>query len=108
LVGTHFERTDVSCGDRVRACNGPGAASTINGGEFHRDRIMLREWDLWYFIAPRMSVGLNVLWYDASNLRAGFNQAANNLGICNRIGATTTSTCRTGIGGNWTDAMLNW
>ena len=32
-------------------------------------RILLREWDLWYFIAPRMSVGGSVLWYDASNLR---------------------------------------
>ena len=36
LVGTHFERTDVSCTDALR-CSG------INGGEFHRDRFLLRE-----------------------------------------------------------------
>ena len=52
LVGTHFERVDMSCttGDR---CSG------INSGDFHRSRILLREWDLWYVIAPRMNVGVN-------------------------------------------------
>jgi len=29
-------------------------------------------------IAPRMNVGLNVLWYDATNLRNSRNQAAHN------------------------------
>src|SRR4029450_5664892 len=48
LFGPHFERTDVSCTTAAR-CSG------INGGQFHRDRILLREWDLFYFIAPRMS-----------------------------------------------------
>ena len=106
LVGTHFERSDLSCGDRVRPCN-TGTVSTINGGQFHRDRILLREWDLWYFIAPRMSAGVNVLWYDASNLRNEFNQAGNNLGLCSHTGGATTN-CRSGFGGNWTDVMLNW
>lgn len=74
--------------------------------QFHRNRILLREWDLWYFVAPRMSVGINVLWYDASNLRNDVNQAGQNLGICKRILATTN--CRSGIGGDWTDVLLNW
>ncbi len=104
LVGTHFERVNMSCGDRVR--NG---GSGCNNGEYHRERVLLREWDLWYFMAPRMSMGVNLLWYDASNLRNGFNQAGNNLGLCNRIAPTSTTTnCRTGFGGDWLDVMLNW
>ncbi len=110
LVGTHFERADISVD-----CNGssgiPCSAVVASGGssllnQFHRNRILLREWDLWYFIAPRMSVGVNVLWYDASNLRNGRNQAAHNLGICDT--PVTGSNCRTGIGGDWTDVFLNW
>jgi len=97
LVGTHFERNDVSCETAARC-------ATINGGEFHRDRIMLREWDLWYFIATRMSVGIGVLWYDASNLRTGNGNAGNNLGV---FPTNCGLACR-GRGGNWTDTMLNW
>ncbi|MGH7875864.1 MAG: hypothetical protein ACREQO_27045, partial [Candidatus Binatia bacterium] len=67
LVGTHFERVDMSCTDAA-LCAG------INSGDFHRSRVLLREWDLWYFIAPRMSVGTSFLWYDASNLRNARNQ----------------------------------
>ena len=72
LIGTHFERVDMAVD-----CNGssgiPCAATGIGGHitQFHRNRILLREWDIWYFIAPRMSVGVNTLWYDASNLRNG-------------------------------------
>jgi hypothetical protein len=103
LIGTHFERVDISCGDRSRPCS-----NNINGGEFHRNRILLREWDLWYFIAPRMSTGINVLWYDAANLRSTNNQAGMNLGLCHRIGNTTATNCRPGFGGDWVDVMLNW
>ena len=95
LFGTHFERTDVSCTSADR-CSG------INGGQFHRSRILLREWDLFYFIAPRMSIGTSVLWYDASNLRVGRNQACHNLGVCD------DGSGRTGRGGDWVDVMLNW
>jgi hypothetical protein len=95
LFGTHFERTDVSCTTAARC-------SSINGGQFHRDRILLREWDLFYFIAPRMSIGTHVLWYDASNLRQGRNQAAHNLGVC------SNADCRPGKGGDWLDVMLNY
>jgi hypothetical protein len=103
LTGTHFERVDMSCGERLRSCG------AINSGQFRRERVLLREWDLWYFIAPRMSMGVNVLWYDASNLRNGFNQEGNNLGICNRLaGLTTVTNCRSGVGGDWVDVMLNW
>jgi hypothetical protein len=95
LIGTHFERVDMSCETAAR-CAG------INGGQFHRNRILLREWDLWYFIAPRMSVGTSFLWYDAANLRQGANQAAHNLGVCKN------ANCRPGAGGDWLDVHLNW
>jgi hypothetical protein len=105
LWGTHFERVDVS-----RDCNGTtGIPCGTNGhmGQFHRNRILLREWDLWYFIAPRMSVGTSVLWYDASNLDNRVGQAGYNLDLCSKTGATTTS-CRPGKGGEWVDVFLNW
>ena len=98
LVGTHFERVDMSCTIQQK-CAG------INGGQFHRNRILLREWDIWYFIAPRMSVGVNWLWYDVSNLRNGLNQAAHNLGVCKN---PLPATCRSGTGGNWRDIFVNW
>jgi hypothetical protein len=102
LVGTHFERTDVACSNAARC-------SSINAGQFHRDRILLREWDLYYFIAPRMSVGADILWYDASNLRNDYNQAGYNLGLCKRVSASSTTTnCRSGFDGSWTDVMLNF
>ena len=100
LIGTHFERVDMSC-TTAALC------ASINGGQYHRERVMLREWDLWYFIAPRMSVGGSILWYDASNLRSTRNQAAHNLGICSS-GKIASGGCRVGIGGDWVDANLNW
>jgi hypothetical protein len=101
LVGTHFERTDVSIG-----CNGSTGLDCADFGghipQFHRNRILLREWDLWYFVAPRMSIGTSVLWYDAANLRVGNNQACDNLGICKQGNG------RFGKGGDWVDVFLNW
>jgi hypothetical protein len=94
LVGTHFERTDVSC-DPPRCPTGAGAPGTLS--QFHRDAIILREWDLWYFIAPRMSIGGSLLWYDASNLTTTVQR---NLGIRHNG--------RVGGGGQWTDGNLNW
>jgi hypothetical protein len=105
LDRTHFERTDVSVG-----CNGGTGIpcpATLNSGDFHRSRILLREWDLWYFVAPRMSVGASVLWYDASNLENARNQPAHNIGICSS-GKIASGGCRNGIGGDWVDVFLNW
>jgi hypothetical protein len=100
LAGYHFERVDQSIG-----CNGSTGIACTGGhlAQFHRNRIILNEWDLWYFVAPRMSIGGSVLWYDASNLRNGANQAAHNLGICKN-----PANCRAGIGGDWVDVFLNW
>jgi hypothetical protein len=89
-VGTHFERTDISC-------DIPRCPTNINGGQFHRGTYIIREWDLWYFIAPRMSIGGSLLWYDASNLTTTVQK---NLGV-NKNG-------RAGGGGNWLDGSLNW
>jgi hypothetical protein len=106
LAGYHWERVDVELG-----CNGnTGIPCAGFGGhipQFHRNRIILNEWDLWYFIRPRMSVGMNVLWYDASNLDNRRNQAAHNLDVCGSNGVTTVN-CRVGKGGDWVDVFFNW
>jgi hypothetical protein len=107
LLGTHFERVDMEVG-----CNGNTGISCAGLGghlpQFHRNRILLREADLWYFLAPRMSIGLSWLWYDASNLRNGNNQAAHNLGVCDTPNTTPATGCRNGKGGDWMDLHLNW
>jgi len=102
LFGTHFERANASC-EGGAFCR----SAAVNSGDFHRTRILLREWDLYYFIAPRMSIGFDVLWYDASNLRNGLNQEAHDLEVCSarRI---RTGGCRNGISGDWVDISLNW
>lgn len=91
LVGYHFERNDLEC-------------NTCTGGhfsQFHRNRIILNEWGIAYFFAPRMSVLANVLWYNASNLRVGAGNACANLGVCNSSGAG-----RSGRGGEWVDGSI--
>ena len=89
------------------SCTIGSRCSSINSGDFHRISVLLREWDLWYFIAPRMSVGVSVLWYDSSNLRNGRNQEAHDLGIC-KTSDLGTGRCRNGIGGDWVDVFLGW
>ena len=109
LIGTHFERAEINID-----CNGssgiPCSATGIGGNitQFHRNRVLLREWDLWYFIAPRMSTGINILWYDASNLDNRVGQAGYNLGKCDKINGGATTDCRSGKGGDWVDVMFNW
>ena len=90
LFGTHFERNSMRCNN----------CPAINGGQFHRERVLLREWDLWYFIAPSMSVGVNWIWYDASNLTNGNGGAQDQ--IFNKQNA------RSGAGGDWMNVILNW
>jgi hypothetical protein len=90
LLGTHFERNDVEC-------SVPRCPTTINAGQFHRGTYLVREWDIFYFLAPRMSVGAHFLWYDASNLTT---QVQRNLGV--------SKNGRPGGGGEWTDWNLNF
>jgi hypothetical protein len=97
LLGYHFERNDVSVG-----CNG-NTGITCAGGhlpQFHRNRVIVNEWGVAYFFAPRMSLLGTVYWYDASNLRVGRNQACHNLGICD------DGAGRTGRGGDWVDGSI--
>jgi hypothetical protein len=107
LLGTHFERTDVSC---------PSALQCNNGGQFNRSQILLREWDLWYFLAPSMSVGLNWLWYDASNVLVadtgtgasgiqGSNNVSRNLGCKSSHQHTLEAS---GRGCDWLDFFIGW
>jgi hypothetical protein len=93
LFGTHFERNQVWC-ERTS----PGCLAT-NGGQYHRNTVLVREWDLWYFVAPSMSMGAHFIWYDAKNLRTGQGQPHE--AIFNRTG-------RPGQGGDWVNVILNW
>jgi hypothetical protein len=99
LFGTHFERTDVSCAPL--GGGGPGAGGCDVSGEFNRNRILLREWDLWYFLANRMSIGVNFEWYDASNVPS--NNVQRNLGC-----VKNNNNAKAGKGCNWADVILNW
>ncbi len=98
LLGYHFERNDASCVLKgvVGGCSGGGGSSTLN--DFNRITVRLNEWDIWYVLAPRMSIGANVLWYDASNLTAS---AAKNLGV-------RDNTTDPGKGGDWVDISVTW
>ena len=85
LVGYSFERNDLSC-------------DTCTGGhfsQFHRNRIILNQWGIAYFFAPRMSVLTNLLWYDASNLPS---TARTNLGFGSRDPRK---------GGDWLDGLIS-
>lgn len=75
VFGVHFERTDVSC----------QRSNCAAGGQFSRNRIRLLEWDLWYFLPNRISVGGTLLSYDVSNLRSGRNEPQESLG-CSSLG----------------------
>ena len=109
LLGTHFERTDVSCPSPASCNNG----TFLGRPQFSRDRILLREWDIWYFLAPRMSVGTTVGWWDASNLRQattlGGIQA--NTNVARNLGCVSShqhTLERVGAGCNWTDVNITW
>ncbi len=95
LVGYHFERSDYSCG-HTRPL-----AMCAEGAQYSRNRILLREWDAWYFLTNRMSLGVGWLWYDASNLRAnatsGTSQVGENLGVFR----VRCGTACAGKGGDW-------
>jgi hypothetical protein len=100
LLGQHFERTNVDC----------GAPLACTGGQFGGNRVLLREWDLWYVLMPRMSVGAAWLWYDAANLRAGVNQSGSNLNVFSQrcpSGVGVVGTCA-GRGGDWLDFSITW
>src|SRR5438093_13451305 len=85
------------------------------GAQFNRDRILLREWNIWYFLMNRMSVGATVAWYDASNIRqalAGATAAATQTNIqaatnvARNLGCTSShqkTINRPGSDCNWTD-----
>jgi hypothetical protein len=66
-------------------------------GTFNRNTVLVREWDVWYFLMSRASIGISWLWYDATNLPA---LAQKNLGI--------RGTPVAGKGGDWVDMRLDF
>ena len=100
LLGQHFERTDVDC----------GAPLACAGGQFGRNRVLVREWDIWYVLMSRMSIGAAWLWYDAANLRAGSGNAGPNLNVFSQRCSSTVGAVGTcaGKGGDWVDFSVTW
>ena len=96
LLGYHFERNDASCVLKGT----PGGCSGGTTGDFNRINVRLNEWGIWHFIMPRMSIGANLLWYNASNLTAS---AARNLGVWSGNGSWDP-----GKGGDWVDGSITW
>ena len=58
LMGFNFARADASC----------GVPNCANGSQFSRNYITQREWDLWYWIRPGISVGTWYNWWRAANV----------------------------------------
>ena len=98
MFGTHFERNDVTCNAGNRHNTDCGEV----GQGFARNTVLVREWDLWYFLMNRMSIGVSWLWYDAANLRVEARKALG-LGSTKPPGKPNP-----GKGGDWLDVHLNW
>jgi hypothetical protein len=98
LFGTHFERNSVDCNagggmnNSAKGCGGNGF------GGFNRNVVLLREWDVWYFLMNQVSVGISWIWYDAKNMPAA---ARHN--ILGKDAADESTK-----GGDWLDVNLNF
>jgi hypothetical protein len=116
LFGTHFERNDVDCnsgggrnfagvgcGVSLNQSFGSPATTVVGAPGFNRNTVIVREWDLWYFVANRMSVGVSWLWYKATNLPLA---AQYNLGL--RSKSKILGNPDNGKGGDWVDINVNW
>jgi hypothetical protein len=90
LLGYHFERTEVSCprnllegsgaAARPASCNNgliPGRPATET--QFSQNAITLHEWDIWYVLMNRMSVGAAWDWFGADNVRAAQGSVVNGI-----------------------------
>jgi hypothetical protein len=101
LFGTHFERNSVDC-NAGGGQGGPGGTAAGCGGNgfggFNRNVVLLREWDVWYFLMNQVSIGITWVWYDAKNMPAA---ARHNI-LGKDVADDTTK------GGNWLDVNLNF
>jgi hypothetical protein len=62
LLGGAFARVQAHCG----TANNNGACDDVDG-VFHRQMVSNSELSLWYFIRPRMRVGINWYWWNIAN-----------------------------------------
>ncbi|MBI4524607.1 MAG: hypothetical protein HY695_12435 [Deltaproteobacteria bacterium] len=104
-VGAGFERLDAKCRRDSGFCNN-GTFDPDGGGplpatdQFSRNRILMREFDIWYVIQRGMNMGVTFWWYDAANLRTGQGRSQEAL-----LEKTSTTV---GKGGDWLDIILAW
>ena len=89
-----FERNDANCGR-------PNCDETVTAGgaQFGRNRVLVRQADLVYYIAPNISVLLAVLWNDAANVPTNQQVA---------IGCSKNADTRAGKGCDWVDSVLRF
>jgi len=101
LFGTHFERNSVNCnaGGGKGGALGSAAGCGGNGlGGFNRNVVLVREWDLYYFLMNQVSIGVTWIWYDAKNMPSA---ARHNI-LGKPIADESTG------GGNWLDVNVNF
>jgi hypothetical protein len=108
LVGTRFERVDVTCNHGGGA---PGLAPAVAGtggctnAGFNRNTVLVREWGIYYFLMSRVSIGVNWTWYDAQNLPFATRHA---LELTKFPNSKVDASQRSSRGGSWTDVSLNF
>ncbi len=64
-LGWAFERSQADCGSHAAGCAGGTVAAGNN--DFHRNRLINRDLELWYFITPAIRTGIWWWWYDSAN-----------------------------------------
>jgi len=65
-LGWAFERSQADCGSSAAGC---AASSPATAGftDFHRNRLINRDLELWYFITPAIRTGIWWWWWDSAN-----------------------------------------
>ncbi len=66
-LGWAFERSDAECGTSLaapRGCAGTGGGNVT--GDFHRNYLINRDLELWYFITRAIRVGAWWWWWDSA------------------------------------------
>jgi len=93
LVAASFERNDVTCGR-------PNCDET-NGAPQHfgRNSVLVREFDLVYYLRPGINMALAFRWYDAANMPTSQQVA---------VGCSRNNALRAGKSCDWVDSVLRF
>lgn len=89
LAGWSFERNDADC----------GATDCAVGGQFRRNRILVREAGIVYYFRPGINILLGTRWYDASNVPTNAQVA---------LGCSRNNALSPGKSCDWVDTALRF